>query len=45
MPRIIEDTQLQELNNRMKELLSSYGADKLTLSCNMYSNIWVIIRL
>lgn len=32
MPRIIEDTQLQELNNRMKELLSSYGADKLTLS-------------
>ncbi|SDJ92314.1 tyrosine-type recombinase/integrase [Paenibacillus naphthalenovorans] len=32
MPKIIQDTHLQELNNRMKELLSSYGADKLTLS-------------
>ena len=32
MPKIIQDTHLQELNDRMKELLSSYGADKLTLA-------------
>lgn len=37
MPKIIEDTQLQELNNRMKELLSSYGADKLTMSIQSLS--------